>query len=146
VLLLLLLLPLLRFSEKSGLTPIQQKTNNKQQTTNNNNKVSCQGERFQGTVGVLRTPRKSGRYAGHLTLSPGDPIPGSLCCVSAHRRRPAHPVKGNRPAPALVIHARRLFDGRHAFLMDAAKQLHTPHARRGRCLTTGPRSCAGGLL
>ena len=48
--------------------------------------VSCQVERFQGTVGVHQTPRKPGRYAGHLTLSPGDPIPGSLCCVSAHAR------------------------------------------------------------
>jgi len=48
--------------------------------------VSCQVERFQGTVGVHQTPRKPGRYAGHLTLSPGDPIPGSLCCVSAAQR------------------------------------------------------------
>ena len=47
--------------------------------------MSCQVERFQGTVGVHQTPRKPGRYAGHLTLSPGDPIPGSLCCVSAPR-------------------------------------------------------------
>jgi len=47
--------------------------------------VSCQVEHFQGTVGVHQTPRKPGRYAGHLTLSPGDPIPGSLCCVSAPR-------------------------------------------------------------
>ena len=40
---------------------------------------------FHGrTVGGLPTPRKLGRYAGHPTLSPGDPIPGSLCCVSAH--------------------------------------------------------------
>ena len=47
--------------------------------------VSCQVEHFQGTVGVHQTPRKPGRYAGHLTLSPGDPIPGSLCCVSARQ-------------------------------------------------------------
>ena len=48
-------------------------------------RVSCQVEHFQGTVGVHQTPRKPGRYAGHLTLSPGDPIPGSLCCVSARQ-------------------------------------------------------------
>jgi len=28
---------------------------------------------------VHQTPRKPGCYADHLTLSPGDPIPGSLC-------------------------------------------------------------------
>lgn len=51
----------------------------------NRYRVSCQVEHFQGTVGVHQTPRKPGRYAGHLTLSPGDPIPGSLCCVSARQ-------------------------------------------------------------
>ena len=60
-----------------------------------------------------QTPRKPGRYAGHLTLSPGDPIPGSLCCVSAHARA-ATAVK---PRP----HA-RVGDP----VKDAAKQLAVP--------------------
>ena len=34
---------------------------------------------FHGTAGAHRTPlKKVRRYAGHPTLSPGDPIPGSL--------------------------------------------------------------------
>lgn len=60
---------------------------------------SCQEERFHGTTEMLQMPRKPGHYAGHLTLSPGDPIPGSLCCVSApaiaHARERAH---DDRPA------------------------------------------------
>jgi len=50
---------------------------------------------FQGTAEVHQTPRNPRYYAGHPTLSPGDPIPGSLCCVSTHmvmaRQRPASP-------------------------------------------------------
>jgi hypothetical protein len=32
---------------------------------------------FHGTAEAHRTPRKPRCYAGHPTLSPGDPIPGS---------------------------------------------------------------------
>jgi len=60
--------------------------------------VSCQVERFQGTTGVHQTPRKPGCYADHLTLSPGDPIPGSLCCVSA--RTPMTPDPATQPMKA----------------------------------------------
>jgi hypothetical protein len=76
--------------------------------------VSCQVEHFQGTVGVHQTPRKPGRYAGHLTLSPGDPIPGSLCCVSAHARN-GTPVKAHASRT-------RCLDP----VKDAAKQLAVP--------------------
>ncbi len=80
--------------------------------------MSCQVEHFQGTVGVHQTPRKPGRYAGHLTLSPGDPIPGSLCCVSAHAAR-QHSREAIPPANVFGFLIQNP-------VKDAAKQLAVP--------------------
>jgi len=67
--------------------------------------VFLPGRRFQGTTEVHQMPRKPRHYAGHLTLSPGDPIPGSLCCVSAkpHCRQQGLPRREPDAAKQLAI-------------------------------------------
>lgn len=90
---------------------------------------------------MLQMPRKPGHYAGHLTLSPGDPIPGSLCCVSA---------------PAVARARERAHDDRPAVkrdpslgMRDAAKQLAVPSretVKQEREPSLGPPSPSPGSL